>query len=135
VINFFRVEEIWCFVDLPGYGFARVPVDVKARWKGLVESYLLDREPLQMAIVLLDARRGWMDSDLELKLWLEHRKLPYMVVATKIDKLNRTEEQRGMAQIRAVSPEAAVVPFSALTGRGVREIWQAISKTKTSSRQ
>jgi GTP-binding protein len=108
---------------------------VKARWKSLIESYLLERETLQMAIVLLDARRGWMDSDLDLKHWLEDRKLPFVVVATKIDKLNRTEEQRGMAQIRAESPESALVPFSALTGRGVREIWQAISKTKTSSRQ
>lgn len=133
VINFFRVGEAWHFVDLPGYGFARVPVEVKARWKRLIESYLLNRETLALAVLLLDARRGWMASDLVLRHWLEAKGLPYLVVATKTDKLNRTEEQRGLAAIRAQAPEAALLPFSAVTGRGVREIWQAISKTKNSS--
>jgi GTP-binding protein len=132
VINFFRVEESWQFVDLPGYGYAQVPVDVKVRWKRLIESYLLQRETLAMAVVLVDARRGWMELDLELKRWLEFQNLPYLVVATKTDKLNRKEERNGLAAIRGEAPEAPLVPFSAITGRGVREIWQAISKTKTS---
>jgi GTP-binding protein len=138
VINFFRVnrregaEGRMYLVDLPGYGFARVPVEVKARWKRLIESYLSQRQTLQVAVVLLDARRGWMETDLELKEWLEFRKLPYVVVATKTDKLNRTEETRGLAAIRNRNPELTVVPFSAVTGRGAREIWQAISKTRNS---
>jgi GTP-binding protein len=138
VINFFRVnrrddaEGTMYLVDLPGYGFARVPVEVKARWKRLVESYLSQRQTLEMAVVLLDARRGWMDTDLELKAWLEFQKLPYVVVATKTDKLNRTEETRGLAAIRTGNPALTVVPFSAVTGRGAREIWQAISKTRNS---
>jgi GTP-binding protein len=138
VINFFRIdrnegaEGTMYLVDLPGYGFARVPVEVKARWKRLIESYLSQRQTLQMAVVLLDARRGWMDTDLELKAWLEFRKLPYVVVATKTDKLNRTEETRGLAAIRSDNPDLTVVPFSAVTGRGAREIWQAISKTRNS---
>src|SRR4051794_34186417 len=59
LINFYRVEGKINLVDLPGYGFARVPLDVRARWKLLIESYLLERDTLQMAVVLLDARRGW----------------------------------------------------------------------------
>jgi GTP-binding protein len=118
------------FVDLPGYGFAKVPLEMKARWKGLIDSYLSARQSLQLAIILLDARRGWMNPDLELKEWLEFQNLPYLVVATKTDKLNRSEETRGLAAIRAQCPEIPLVPFSAVTGRGVREIWQAISKTR-----
>jgi GTP-binding protein len=133
VINFYRVDGKVIFVDLPGYGFARVPLAVKNRWKALIESYLLHRPTLRLAVLLLDARRGWMDSDLELREWLEHRSLPFIVVMTKTDKLNRSEEQRGLAAIRASIPDRPVVPFSALSGRGVREIWQAISKTRTNS--
>lgn len=138
LINFFRIdrkegaEGQMVLVDLPGYGFARVPLDVKARWKRLIDSYLAERQTLEMAVVLLDARRGWMDTDLELREWLEFRGLPYIVVATKIDKLNRTEETRGLAAIRGGNPDLTVVPFSAVTGRGAREIWQAISKTRNS---
>jgi GTP-binding protein len=139
VINFFRVtpdkgaRSSWYFVDLPGYGFARVPEDLKARWKRLIESYLLERQSLTLSLVLLDARRGWMEPDLELKRWLEFHDRRYMVVATKTDKLNRKEEQQSLAAIRnELSSPDLLIPFSALSGRGVREIWQAISKTRNS---
>ena len=133
VINFFLVEGKRYFVDLPGYGFARVPFEVKARWKRLIESYLVDRETLELAVVLLDTRRGWMERDLELKQWLEFQNLPYIVVATKVDKLNRKEQQRGLASIRKeLASGDMLFPFSAVTGQGARELWQAISKTKNS---
>jgi GTP-binding protein len=133
VINFYRVEGKLHLVDLPGYGFARVPLDIKARWKLLIESYLLNRETLGLAVVLLDSRRGWMEPDLELKHWLEHHQLPYVVVATKVDKLNQNEQHSGLASIRReLDSDDVLFPFSAVTGRGAREIWQAISKTKNS---
>ncbi len=77
-INFYRVEGKWHFVDLPGYGYARVPLEVKAQWKALIDSYLLNRETLELAVVVLDCRRGWMQPDLELKQWLEFHQLPYV---------------------------------------------------------
>ena len=130
-INFFRVGDKLMFVDLPGYGYARVPLSEKARWKRLVESYLIDRSSLELSILLLDARRGWMEPDLELKQWLEFQHMPYVVVATKIDKLkSHHERERGLAAIREESPEGPVVPFSAVTGQGVKELWQAIWKTR-----
>jgi GTP-binding protein len=134
LINFFRVEapggEPMHLVDLPGYGYARVPLDVKSRWKLLIESYLLKREALQKVVVLLDARRGWMEQDLELKEWLEFHRKQYVVVATKVDKLNQKEEYRGLAGIRQSMDGGELLPFSAVTGRGVREIWQAIRTKK-----
>ena len=130
LINFFRINGEMYFVDLPGYGYARVPLEVKARWKSLIESYLLNRNSLKTAVVLLDSRRGWMETDLELKNWLEFQNVPYVVVATKFDKLNQKEQHRSLTSISKELSGGELFPFSAVTGRGVREIWQAISKTK-----
>jgi GTP-binding protein len=126
-INFYRINESLYFVDLPGYGYARVPRERVQSWKQLIEGYLLNREVLSLCILILDSRRGWMPADLELKRWLEHQRRPYLVIATKIDKLNQSEQQRGLTAIRKEGVEP--LPFSAITGRGAREIWQAISKT------
>ncbi len=128
LINFFRVDGKVHLVDLPGYGYARVPLEIKARWHELIEFYLLNRKTLKVAMILLDSRRGWMEKDLELKAWLEFHNLEYVVVATKVDKLNQKEEYRGLAAIRKEIPDGELLPFSAVTGRGAREIWQAIWK-------
>jgi GTP-binding protein len=131
MINFFRIDEVLRFVDLPGYGYARVPLDEKARWKKLIDSYLQERESLALSFLLIDARRGWMDMDLELKSWLEFHNRRYQVVATKIDKLKSNNQVKiGMAAIQRELQDQEPVPFSAIDGRGVREIWQIISTTK-----
>ena len=126
-INFYRIDGRFYFVDLPGYGYARVPPGHQLEWKKLIDVYLQERETLKLSCLILDARRGWMEKDLDLKRWLEHHGRPYMVVATKFDKLNQSELARGLAAIRKEDVEP--LPFSALNGRGVREIWQAITKT------
>ena len=100
LINFFRVEDCFRLVDLPGYGYARGPIEEKETWGPLIESYLRESSMLRLCIVLLDSRRGWMDKDLELKSWLEHHNRPYIVAATKVDKLNQKEEHHGLAAIR-----------------------------------
>jgi GTP-binding protein len=130
-VNFFTIGETVTFADLPGYGFAKVPIHVQKSWKGLVEAYLVHREPLVLSFLLLDARRGWMEKDLELREWLRHNGRPYLVVATKIDKLNQSELHRGLAAIRREDDGSEPVPFSAVTGQGAREIWQAIKTSKT----
>ena len=126
-INFFRIEEGFYFVDLPGYGYARVPPGRQLEWKKLIERYFEERETLKLCCLILDARRGWMANDLDLKQWLEYHGRQYLVVATKFDKLNQSEQERGLRAIREEGVEP--LPFSATTGRGVRETWQAISKT------
>ncbi len=126
-INFYRVDKAYYFVDLPGYGFAKVPLAIQRSWKQLIEGYLEQRETLRLSFLILDARRGWMEKDLDLKRWLEEQGREYLVIATKTDKLNQSEESRGLRAIREEGVEP--LPFSAVTGRGVREIWQAIAKT------
>ena len=126
-INFYRIEGAFYFVDLPGYGYARVPMEQKSRWQRLIEHYLLKRENLKLSCLVLDARHGWMDPDRDLKQWLDHHGRPYLVIATKTDKLNQSESHHGFRAIRQEGTEP--LGFSARTGRGVREIWLAISKT------
>lgn len=126
-INFYRIDGKLNFVDLPGYGYAHVPKPVAQQWKELIEQYLLNRETLKLSCLILDARRGWMESDLSLKRWLEYHGRQYLVIATKTDKLNQSEQERGMRAIRQEGAEP--LPFSAISGRGVRELWQAITTT------
>jgi GTP-binding protein len=127
-INFYRIEGRQYFVDLPGYGYAKVPRGFKDEWKELIDGYLRTREALRFSFLLIDSRRGWMEKDLDLKDWLESQNRQYMVVVTKMDKLNQAEQQRSLAGIRKLVQDP--LPFSALSGRGVREIWQAIAKTQ-----
>ncbi len=128
-INFYRVDAEYLFADLPGYGYARVSKDRTLEWKKLIESYLLERQSLALCVLVLDARHGWMESDLELAQWLEVHRRPFLAVATKMDKLkNQSERQRSAVSLGKGSGSPAML-CSATTGRGVREIWQAITKT------
>jgi GTP-binding protein len=127
-INFYRVDGKYHFVDLPGYGYAKVPLPVKAEWNRLVESYLQTRTSLGMCFLLLDARRGWMDKDLELLKWLEFHNRRYTVIATKTDKLKTQKDQHHGRQALLSHGSGEYLPFSAIQCRGAREIWQAISK-------
>jgi GTP-binding protein len=127
LIHFYRVDGSCSFVDLPGYGFARVSKQTIDHWKELIEAYLLERRSLALSILLVDVRRGWMEKDLELLRWLEFHNRRHLVVATKMDKLkNRSEQTRGLEAIRQQIHGGQPVPFSAIDGRGAREIWQAI---------
>jgi GTP-binding protein len=132
LINFYQVEEALRFADLPGYGFAKVPREVVSAWKALIDSYLTGRASLRMPVIVLDARRGWMEKDLELKDWLECHGRPFIVAATKMDKLKSHKEKHASAKALREAYAGEIFECSAETGRGVREIWQAISKIKTS---
>lgn len=130
-INFYEVDSGIRFVDLPGYGFAKVPPDISAEWKKLIEHYLLHRRALRLCCLLVDSRRGWMPKDLELRDWLEAHKLPYLVVVTKIDKLKSQKERHKSREALKQGYSGEMLECSAETGRGVRELWQAITKHKT----
>src|SRR2546421_993805 len=78
-INFYRIDGKQYFVDLPGYGYARVPRDLASEWKRLIDNYLTNRESLRLCILILDARRGWMEKDLELRDWLKFHNRRFLV--------------------------------------------------------
>jgi GTP-binding protein len=128
-LNFYRVEDQVMLVDLPGYGYAKAPREAAARWRQAIEPYLLSRKNLVLCVLLLDARRGWMESDLQLKQWLDFHSCPFLVVATKVDKLNQREKNASQRAIRRHYPDGEIIWFSGLDGQGVKEICQAIWKT------
>ena len=131
LINFYQVDGGYRFVDLPGYGYAKVPKEQSRGWQALIESYLLNRQTLGVSVLLLDSRRGWMEKDIELRDWLEFHQKPYLVVATKVDKLkSHTERHQSHTALRR-GYQGQWLECSAETGRGMREIWQAISIIKT----
>jgi GTP-binding protein len=130
LINFFRVNERFLFVDLPGYGYAKVPQAIRRQWGAMVENYLANRKELVLSILILDSRHAPTAQDLQLESWLEHHGLPFVVVSTKADRLSNNKLRtslRTTANSLGMDIEA-VLPYSSVTGRGSDRIWKAISE-------
>ncbi|HBD07210.1 MAG TPA: YihA family ribosome biogenesis GTP-binding protein [Syntrophobacteraceae bacterium] len=127
-INFFGINQTFCFVDLPGYGFARVPEAVRASWRPMVESYLTTRRQLCGVVQILDLRHPPTADDLQLWNWLQSRGVPAVAVLTKADKLKRSQWPEHARQIVLVLglPLGGGVLFSALTREGRDVLWQRI---------
>jgi len=125
-LNFFLINRRFRFVDLPGFGYARVPKAIKASWGEMVSSYLAKREQLVLSIHIVDSRHEPTTLDLQLHEWLEHSARPRLIVATKSDKLSNNELKQSLGRVKRVFSEDRVVAFSARTGRGGNEVWQAI---------
>ena len=126
-INFFTVENKLYFVDLPGYGYARVSKSESAKWGDMVESYLKDRPQLKQIFLLMDIRHEPGENDKMLYEWFLHYHLPFTIVATKSDKLKRSQIQKHTALIRRVlASENTPIPFSSETRDGRDRLWQII---------
>lgn len=129
MINFFKINDILIFADLPGYGYAKVPVAVKKHWKSMVEHYLLNRETLAAIIFIIDIRRGLTDLDLDLKDWLEANEIDYVLAATKSDKISQSESSKQLNKIQgAFLGEGAVIMYSSKSNKGRKELWKWILK-------
>jgi GTP-binding protein len=124
-LNFFLIEDRYYFVDLPGYGYARAPQKVKDDWGKLVDKYVNEVENLCGMVLLLDCRRELNEMDLMLVDWLQNRKLDFLPVLTKADKLSRSALIRKTNETTQLLRLPAV-PFSILSGMGVKEVWKWI---------
>jgi len=130
-INFFRVNEKLSLVDLPGYGFAKAPLEVRKAWKPMVETYLQTREEIRLVILILDSRRGLSPDDSTVLDWLEYHEIPALIVLTKADKLSqfeRARQRKGLAAVPLLE-DMPMVFFSAMTGEGREELWKWIQRT------
>ena len=125
-LNFFLINEEFRFVDLPGFGYARVPKTIKATWGEMVTSYLAKRSQLMLSIHIVDSRHEPTNLDLQLHEWLRHTAKPRLIVATKSDKLSNNELRESLGRAKRVFGEESVIAYSARTGRGRDAIWQAI---------
>jgi GTP-binding protein len=126
-INFFHVEQKLLFVDLPGYGYARVSKSESAGWGSMVNGYLKKRAELRRAYLLVDSRHEPGSHDKQLAEWFVHYEIPYVVIATKCDKLSMNQLPRHLAAIRhGLSLKEAPLPFSSETRMGRAELWADI---------
>ena len=128
-INFFSVGDRFNLVDLPGYGYARVPPQVRKAWGTMVEAYLRGRSNLRAVVVILDIRRDPAEGDLNLIEWLAHYGRERIVVLTKTDKVSRAEalsRAKRLGDQLALGAGRRPILFSAKTRVGREEIWQEI---------
>ncbi len=129
-LNYYMINKKMYFVDLPGYGYAKVAEHVKAGWTQLIEEFFKGRKQIALAIQIVDARLGPTELDATMMGWLDFYKVPFMLVLTKADKLPKNKL---MTQVNAVSAElnkynflSSVLSFSAITGEGRNELLKSI---------
>jgi len=126
-LNFFLINGRFVFVDLPGYGYAKVPEAVRKKWRPMVEEYLRGREELAGVVVIIDVRHGPTDLDKQLIEYLGAHRVPTIVAATKADKLSRAGITDRLTVIeQSLEDSLSIVPFSATTGEGKKELWKEI---------
>jgi GTP-binding protein len=128
LVNFFEINRCFRCVDLPGYGFARVPANVKKKWATMIETYLANRQNLLAVVLIMDIRRIPDKKDQELMGWLRHHQKEIIFVLTKADKLSKNGQRK---QMLAAAEELNFsindfILFSGKTGMGKAELWEAI---------
>ena len=129
MINFFDVNGELNMVDLPGYGYAAVSKSMKEEWAGLIEGYLKERQELQLVVQLIDIRHEPTVLDVQMYSWLQNSGVPYLLVATKADKIAKGKRINHLTSIKkklALPSDSKVISFSSVSGEGKAEIWKVI---------
>jgi len=129
-LNFYRVNQRWYFVDLPGYGYGQVSKELRREWKRMIEEYFENRSQLKLVVLIIDPRRKIADEEIEFLFWLKLRRIPYLLVATKIDKLTRSEKDKAIKAIRKEIEQFNIdlIEFSAKTQEGKDQLWDYLDK-------
>lgn len=130
-INFYHINEEIYFVDLPGYGYAKVSEAVKAKWGTMIERYLHTSNQLRLVFLLIDIRHEPSANDKHMYRWIVEQGFNPVIIATKLDKLKRSQVQKHVKQIRVgldVTEGTPIIPFSAVSKQGRDEIWDLIEQ-------
>lgn len=133
-INFYKVNDEVYFVDLPGYGYAKVSQEIKEKWGKLIERYLNKSEMLKAVFLLVDIRHEPSANDKNMYDWIVYQGYDPIIIATKLDKIKRSQIQKSVKMIKTglnVKPGTQVIPFSATTKQGREEIWETICSLNT----
>ena len=128
LINFFDINQQVTFVDLPGYGYAKVPAAVRKKWGPMIETYLSSRKSLKGVVVIMDIRRTPREEEHNLIAWLKHYAIARILVLTKADKLSKTKQDKQRAAVARsleVDPNELIL-FSAKSRQGRDAVWDAI---------
>ncbi|HXG00617.1 MAG TPA: ribosome biogenesis GTP-binding protein YihA/YsxC [Bacteroidota bacterium] len=136
-LNYYLINKQFYFVDLPGYGYARVPEQIRSSWGKLIEQYLKERKTLSLAVQLIDSRHEPSELDLMMVGWLDYYEIPFVVVLTKSDKLPRSKMpmyvRNAEIAFRRFSLCRDVIPFSSFTGEGKAELLAIIQEHLTAA--
>ena len=130
-INFYNVEDALYFVDLPGYGYAKVSQETKEKWGKMIERYLQKSKQLKLVFLLIDIRHEPSANDKNMYEWIEYNGFEPIIIATKLDKINRSQIQKHVKMIRQglnVRPGTQIIPFSSQTKQGREEVWALIEE-------
>ena len=130
LINFFNINEAFSFVDIPGYGYAKVPTAIKKNWGPMIETYITTRKTLKGVVLIMDIRRTPGPEEMNMLDWLSHYDIPSIPVLTKSDKLSKTKQQKQFIKIVTTlsSDKNQFIVFSAKSRQGKHEVWDAIKK-------
>ncbi|MBT8358591.1 MAG: ribosome biogenesis GTP-binding protein YihA/YsxC [Deltaproteobacteria bacterium] len=130
LINFFNINEAFFFVDIPGYGYARVPMAVKKKWGPMIETYITTRKTLKGVVLILDIRRIPGPEEMNMIDWLRHHDIPSVSVLTKSDKLSRSKQQKQLIKITNTlsANKDHFILFSAKSRQGKEKVWSAVKK-------
>ena len=126
-INFYNINSEIYLVDLPGYGYAKVSLEEKKKWGKLIERYLHESRQLKLVFLLIDIRHDPSQNDREMYDWIVYQGFKPIIIATKLDKIKRSQVQKNLKAIRVglnLEPDSILIPFSAETKQGRDEIWQ-----------
>lgn len=136
-INFYNINDEMYLVDLPGYGYAKVPESEKAKWGRMIENYLHSSKQLRRVFLLIDIRHAPSENDRLMYDWIIHQGFEPILVATKLDKIKRSQIDKCIKVIReglSVKPGTIIVPFSAETKQGRDEIWKLMEEAENEAR-
>lgn len=128
-INFYNVNQEMYLVDLPGYGYAKVNQETKAKWGKMIENYLHSSKQLKAVFLLIDIRHEPSANDRDMYEWIVHQGYEPVIIATKLDKIKRSQVQKQLKILREglkLVPGTKIIPFSAQTRQGREEIWELI---------
>jgi len=136
-LNYFLINKEMYFVDLPGYGYAKVPEQIRSSWGKMIEQYLKGRRQLSLVLQLIDSRHEPTELDLMMVGWLDYYEIPFIIVLTKSDKLPRSKMPNYVNAARDTFARFRfckdVIPFSAVTGEGRSEVLNIITEQVTAS--
>jgi GTP-binding protein len=130
LLNFFNINEKMVFVDLPGYGYAKISLEIRKTWGPMIEKYLVSRSTLKGVVLILDIRRDPGEDEHNLIGWFQHQRIPVIPVMTKADKLSKNKQNARISAIRTALPMVSgdLICFSAKTGQGKDKVWDEILK-------
>src|SRR5690625_1099425 len=130
-LNFYKLNEAFYFVDVPGYGYAKVSKKEREKWGKMMDEYFQQRENLKAVVLVCDVRHEPTDADVQMYDYLKYYELPVIIIATKLDKVKKSKQHQHVKVVKdtfEVDAEDIVIPFSAETGEGKDQAWQAIKQ-------